>query len=94
MLKRARYALKFEGGFHRRGVAVVLKGKFRTATARVGAHGGTITATIISTTGAATGRLGGRTVRGCRGCGGLVLGVCTPGEVKERQRLESGRRLL
>ena len=57
-------------------------------------NGATITATIISTTGAATGRLGGRTVRGCRGCGGLVLGVCTPGEVKERQRLESGRRLL
>jgi hypothetical protein len=39
----------------------------------------------IPTTGAATGRLGGRTVRGCRGCGGLVLRLCTAGEVQHLQ---------
>ena len=39
----------------------------------------------IPATGAATGRLAGRTVRGCRGCGGLVLRLCTPGEVQHLQ---------
>eukprot|EP00964_Phaeocystis_antarctica_P010493 scaffold5782_cov36-Phaeocystis_antarctica.AAC.1 len=37
-VKKSQIPLKFLEGFHRRGVAVVLKGKFRTATARVGAE--------------------------------------------------------
>ena len=44
----------------------------------------------IPTTGAATGRLAGRTVRGCSGCGGLVLRLCTPGEVQHVQSVLLG----
>jgi hypothetical protein len=55
-------------------------------------HGATIISTTTSTAGAAAGRLDGRTVRSCRGCGDPVLGMCTPGEVKGRRHLKSGDR--